>query len=268
MILEWTFSDVSMTGGLGYNARVNTISTGLNDKRNRCLPGLFLFVASLFLCGCSAAALPTVDDTPVRPRRLLPELPQEIHHSVQAGETVWAISRAYGVPADEIIGVNGLDDVTDIPIGQELLIPGATELRTVPDTDLYGKYRPGPELLWPVGGREILSRFGEQRKTHRHTGLDINGNRGDPVLAAADGAVTHSSAMRGYGKTVIIDHGDGLKTLYAHNAALLVKVGDQVTRGQPIAKVGRTGNASTDHVHFEVHRDHVAVDPLNHLPAE
>jgi murein DD-endopeptidase MepM/ murein hydrolase activator NlpD len=202
---------------------------------------------------------------PVRPRRLEVEPVREIRHPVQPGETVWAISRAYGVPVDEIVAVNRLEDVTDIPVGEELLIPGATELREIPAADLYGKYRPGPVLQWPVAGREILSRFGEQRRTHVHAGLDINGKRGEPVFSAADGTVTYSGAMRGYGKTVVIDHGDGLKTLYGHNTALLVKVGDKVSQGQPIARVGRTGNASTDHVHFEVHRDGVAVDPLKHL---
>ncbi|MBD3867570.1 MAG: peptidoglycan DD-metalloendopeptidase family protein [Acidobacteria bacterium] len=225
---------------------------------------LVLILLCLAASGC-AAAPKQLEEFPVRPRRLTAGPAAEIRHAVQPGETVWAISRAYGVPVDEIVNVNSLTDVTDIPIGSELLIPGATELRDIPETDLYGKYRPGPVLHWPLAGREILSRFGEQRKTHVHAGLDINGEHGEPVLSAADGTVTYSSGMRGYGKTVVIDHGDGLKTLYGHNTALLVKVGDKVTRGQPIAKVGRTGNASTDHVHFEVHRDGVAVDPLKHL---
>jgi murein DD-endopeptidase MepM/ murein hydrolase activator NlpD len=169
------------------------------------------------------------------------------------------------VEVDAILAANQVQDVTDIPVGRRLRIPGATEVKSIPETDLYGRYRPGPALQWPVAGREILSRFGAPRKNYRHTGLDINGKRGEPVVAAGDGTVTHSSAMRGYGKTVIIDHGDGFKTLYAHNTALLVRVGDRVTRGQPIARVGRTGNASTDHVHFEVHRDGVAVDALKYL---
>ncbi len=222
-------------------------------------PGLLILIAALVLCGCGTTVRPLDHIPAVQPP------PLEIFHTVLAGETVWAIGRAYGVSANTIIDANNLDDVTAIPVGQKLLIPGAVELRSVPPTDLYGKYRPGPVLAWPVAGREILSYFGEQRRTHRHTGLDIRGNHGDPVTAAADGIVTWSSSMRGYGKTVIIDHGDGLKTLYAHNTALLVNVGNRVTRGQPIAKVGRTGNASTNHVHFEVHRGDIAEDPLKHL---
>ncbi len=225
---------------------------------------MVLMLLCLAASGCVAVPR-QVQPIPVRPQRLQTEPMEEIRHTVRAGETVWAISRAYGVPVDEIVNVNSLADVTDIGIGHELLIPGAKELRTVPPADLYGKFRPGPVLDWPVAGREILSRFGERRKSHVHAGLDINGKHGEPVRSAADGTVTYSSGMRGYGKTVIIDHGDGLKTLYGHNTALLVQVGDKVSRGQPIAKVGRTGNASTDHVHFEVHRDGVAVDPLKHF---
>jgi murein DD-endopeptidase MepM/ murein hydrolase activator NlpD len=68
--------------------------------------------------------------------------------------------------------------------------------------------------------------------------------------------------MRGYGKTVILDHGDGLRSLYAHNAKLLVRVGQSVERGQPVALLGRTGNATADHCHFEIRRGDRRLDPL------
>jgi murein DD-endopeptidase MepM/ murein hydrolase activator NlpD len=84
-------------------------------------------------------------------------------------------------------------------------------------------------------------------------------------MASAAGRVTYSGTMRGYGKVVILDHGNGLETLYAHNKKLLVNVGKRVSRGQKIATVGRTGNASTEHVHFEVRRNKGAVDPLKYL---
>jgi murein DD-endopeptidase MepM/ murein hydrolase activator NlpD len=188
-----------------------------------------------------------------------------VFHTVQPGETLWAISRVYEQAVRTIADANDLDDVNRITAGQRLYIPGATELRAVPPVDLFNSSRPGPVLGWPLKGREILSRFGEQRHSHRHTGLDIRGNLGDPVYAAAAGTVIYSSTMRGYGRTVILDHGSGLQTLYAHNTALLVQTGNRVNRGQAIAKVGRSGNASTEHCHFEVRLDDVAVDPLNYL---
>jgi murein DD-endopeptidase MepM/ murein hydrolase activator NlpD len=199
-----------------------------------------------------------------------PDEPIGTFHIVRPGETVWAISRAYNRTVESIAEANDLADVNRIHAGQRLLIPGAPEIQRVPSSDLYsdngGRSRDqGPALAWPVPGREILSRFGASRRTHRHTGLDIRGKRGDPVTAAAAGRVTFSSSMSGYGKTVIVDHGGGLQTLYAHNKALLVRVGEHVSRGQEIATVGRSGNATTEHCHFEVRLNDVAVDPLAYL---
>ena len=83
------------------------------------------------------------------------------------------------------------------------------------------------------------------------------------MVAAKSGRVVYSGAgMRGYGKTIILDHGQGYRSLYAHNSALLVRVGQRVDTGQSIARLGRTGNATTDHCHFEIRRNDVPVDPL------
>ena len=125
-----------------------------------------------------------------------------------------------------------------------------------------------PRFDWPLRNGRILSGYGSQRRTHRHTGLDIGGEHGEPILAAQAGRVIYSgSGLRGYGKTIIIDHENDLQTLYAHNSALLVDAGKWVARGQIIARVGRTGNASADHCHFEIRRNDVAVDPLPYLQA-
>jgi murein DD-endopeptidase MepM/ murein hydrolase activator NlpD len=201
------------------------------------------------------------DEFPAHPKPE-PVEPESIRilHIVRRGETVWAIARAYGQTVEEIAQINGLADVNQIHAGQRLLIPGAIEMRSVPSND-----RQPPALMWPVPGREILSPFGAQRRSHRHTGLDIRGKRGEPVTAAAAGKVVYSGKMHGYGKTVILDHGGGLETLYAHNDDLLVKVGDVVFPIQKIATVGRTGNATTEHCHFEVRRNGVPLDPLRYL---
>jgi murein DD-endopeptidase MepM/ murein hydrolase activator NlpD len=111
-----------------------------------------------------------------------------------------------------------------------------------------------------------VSPFGAPRTDRRHAGLDIAGRQGQPVLAALAGRVVRiDPALGGYGKTVVIDHGDGLRTLYAHNSSLLVQEGQWVERAQPVALVGRSGNATTDHCHFEVQRWGTAIDPLPHL---
>jgi murein DD-endopeptidase MepM/ murein hydrolase activator NlpD len=121
-----------------------------------------------------------------------------------------------------------------------------------------------PAFVWPLHG-EVLSRFGAPRGRRWHAGLDIRGRRGEPVLAAAAGTVVFSGTMRGYGKTVIVSHGEGYETLYAHNDRLMAQPGDRVARGQPVATVGSTGNATTEHCHFEIQVNGTAVDPLAYL---
>jgi murein DD-endopeptidase MepM/ murein hydrolase activator NlpD len=123
------------------------------------------------------------------------------------------------------------------------------------------------EFAWPVAGGEILSRYGAPRRGRRHAGLDIRGPKGQDILATRAGEVAYSgSALSGYGKMVVLDHGDGLQSVYAHASELLVKTGDRVDRGQPVARVGRTGNATTDHCHFEIRKNRVPVDPLPYFP--
>ncbi|MDI6869901.1 MAG: peptidoglycan DD-metalloendopeptidase family protein [Bacillota bacterium] len=124
-------------------------------------------------------------------------------------------------------------------------------------------------MLWPVRGR-VTSDFGWRvhpvfRSRRFHSGLDIAAPHGTPVAAAAGGTVILSGWVGGYGKTVIIDHGGGISTLYGHNSTLLVKEGELVRAGQTIAKVGSTGISTGPHVHFEVRRDGEAVNPRDWL---
>ena len=119
---------------------------------------------------------------------------------------------------------------------------------------------------WPVSSGWISSGFGERNdpftgKKARHQGLDFAGTRGSEVVAVASGAVIWSGSRTGYGKLLEIDHGNGYITRYAHNDQLLVKVGDRITAGQEIAKMGSTGRASSPHVHFEVLFKGKAVNP-------
>lgn len=123
-------------------------------------------------------------------------------------------------------------------------------------------------MIWPLPVRapgEITSPYGFRGRRH-HDGLDIDGRTGDPVFAARDGRVVSSGWRRGYGLTVVLDHGGGITTLYGHNSHLLVPAGSQVQRGQQIARVGATGDARGDHLHFEVAWAGVALDPLPLLP--
>ena len=121
---------------------------------------------------------------------------------------------------------------------------------------------------WPVRKGWISSRYGERSdpftgKKALHKGLDFVGTRGTEVLSVASGVVIRAAKNGAYGNTVEIDHGNGYRTRYAHNDALVVKPGDHVTAGQIIARLGSTGRASAPHVHFEVLKDGAPINPAS-----
>lgn len=118
-------------------------------------------------------------------------------------------------------------------------------------------------FIWPVNG-VVVSGFG-MRWGRLHEGIDISAATGTPIWAAAAGTVIHAGWLGGYGNLVVLDHGNGLATAYAHASAILVVLGQQVSQGETIALVGSTGNSSGPHLHFEVRVNGVAVDPLLYL---
>lgn len=117
-------------------------------------------------------------------------------------------------------------------------------------------------LSWPLFGA-ITSYFGARGGSH--TGVDINGRTGDPIRAADDGQVIFAGRRGGYGLTVEISHGNGIVTRYAHCSSILVNVGDQVDKGQIIARVGSTGHSTGSHLHFEVITNGTQRNPLQYL---
>jgi len=118
-------------------------------------------------------------------------------------------------------------------------------------------------FIWPVDG-VVVSGFG-MRWGRMHEGIDIAASSGTPIRAAASGTVIHAGWLGGYGNLVVIDHGNGLATAYAHASSILVGVGQQVAQGETVSLVGSTGHSSGPHLHFEVRINGVAVDPLLYL---
>lgn len=130
--------------------------------------------------------------------------------------------------------------------------------------------------IWPISGASIriTSRFGDHVSTgrgtgHTHIGIDLAAPKGTPVLAAADGAVlTVGNAKGGYGRFVKVAHGGGIETLYAHLSSIEASEGERVRQGQCIGRVGMTGHATGNHLHYEVRVNGVAVDPIRYLPSQ
>jgi len=118
-------------------------------------------------------------------------------------------------------------------------------------------------FIWPCEG-VVVSGFG-MRWGRMHEGIDIGCAYGTPVHAAAAGTVIYAGWLGGYGNLVVVDHGNGLSTAYAHASAILVAVGQSVAQGDSLSLVGATGHATGPHLHFEVRVNGVAVDPLLYL---
>lgn len=203
---------------------------------------------------------------------------RQTYHRVQAGETLYRISKSYGTTVGAIVTANAIENPERIEIGQRLLIPDAnaplertvtaarstTARRTIVPEDT-SRDRAALALSWPIAGGVITSAFGARRGTH-HDGIDVSAPPGTPVLAAQDGEVIFSDVLRGYGNLVIVRHRQGFSTVYAHNQVNLVRQGQRVRRGDTIARVGNTGHTSGANLHFEVRRDNIARNPATFLP--
>ena len=195
---------------------------------------------------------------------------QGVTHVIKPGESMWRIARAYRVNVEDLTLANHVPDSAHLAAGQALFIPGATALVEVPPGDALPaagarRVRTGNEpLAWPLEG-VLYARFGPRGEA-RHDGIDLAAPAGTQVRAAADGEVVYAGEQKGYGHVVILQHANGLITLYAHAKELLAKEGAKVKTGDPIACVGEASKTSGPHIHFEVREKGVPKDPLPYLP--
>ena len=182
-------------------------------------------------------------------------------HQVAVGESLWEIAQRYKVSMDEIAQANSISDPSRIQPNTKIVIPGATRILARDALLVNGQLQKAFD--WPTKGR-ISSPFGP-RWGKMHNGIDIAVVTGTPIRAAADGRVTYAGWNGGYGILVIVDHGNGIETRYAHNSRLNVKVGQNVQRGQVVSYSGNTGVSTGPHLHFEIRHRNTPVNPQNYL---
>lgn len=185
-------------------------------------------------------------------------------HVVAPGETISELAERYQVSVEALIDANLDINANSLEVGECLRIPANDEewleqSSIEPSRGISQRNT----LSWPITGK-ITCPFGS-RKTGYHHGIDIAGNMGTPVHAAAAGTVSAAGYTSVYGRYVIIDHPDGKQTLYAHAQKLYVKKGDRVNRGEVISLVGISGVTTGPHLHFEVRVNKKASDPMNYL---
>lgn len=214
----------------------------------------------------------------IKPGQKLEILPESgLAHEVKSGDSVSSIAKKYQTDSDNIIAANKLANASDIKIGDVIFVPGG-----IKPTQVVSSYKPqqpssptysdeevepaqdtdtGTKLFWPAVSHKITQYY-----SWRHTGLDIGDKTGKPIYAAESGKVEVSGWNKGgYGNYVIINHGNGIKTLYAHASKLLVEAGDSVARGDTIALIGSTGRSTGPHLHFEVRVNDARKNPLNYI---
>jgi murein DD-endopeptidase MepM/ murein hydrolase activator NlpD len=212
--------------------------------------------------------------------------PSGNYHTVSKGETLWSISKRYGIELSDLVEANRISDASQIEVGQRLAIPrrgtGSAAPRDQEPISVENSPEPisqhllqaasGPvpgdsgDFVWPVDGR-VISIFGSRRKGNVNKGVDIQAPGGSDVRAARSGRVSFvHEALPGFGKTIIVEHPGGFATVYAYIDQILVRSGEPVAQRQVIARVGKTGRTEVPALHFEIRRRQKPQNPLYYLP--
>ena len=212
----------------------------------------------------------------IRPGDKLAILPQSgITHKIAKGETLSSIAKKYKIEEEKMLQANKLANGAVLTIGNKLIIPGGKKVS-------YVSYKPasytgfaairdavkapnaspaaGNKMNWPTAGKRITQYY-----SWRHHAVDIANKTGTPIYAADSGTIEYAGWGTGYGNQIVINHGGGKKTRYAHLSKFYVKKGNKVTKGQTIAAMGSTGWSTGPHVHFEVIINGVKYNPLNYI---
>lgn len=197
-----------------------------------------------------------------------------VAHKVEKGDTVESIAKKYGLPSSEAIvefpfNTFANDETFTLAIGQTIIVPNgvmpqaggfAAPAIAVQYTPNAGTVVANGNFVWPSQG--IIT----QGFYWYHPGIDIANPAAPNILAADSGTIVSEGwDNSGYGNRIIIDHGNGMQTLYAHMSAFYVTLGQTVNRGDAIGRMGSTGHSTGTHLHFEIHQNGIHLNPLNYL---
>lgn len=199
------------------------------------------------------------------------------YYVVQPNDNLYSIAFALEVSPGQLRRANPWVNPVYIEPGTRLLIPQNQTEHNYANNNNYDESEiqqsvqadyqlQGANFIWPINRIDVSSNYG-WRKGRLHAGIDLRAPRGTPIYASAAGRVKFSGYNRGYGHIIVIDHGRGIETAYAHNSRNMVKKGQQVKQGAVVATVGRSGNATGYHVHFEFRRHGQAVNPIQFVQA-
>lgn len=185
-----------------------------------------------------------------------------IFHRVDKGQTLWRISKIYNVDLNELVRINKIHDVKKIEPGQVIFIPHTQRMPA--DIEKINK---SEDFVWPLKGK-VISSFGQSHNYVINKGIDIQTLLGSHVIASRSGRVSfYTENLGDLGKIVIIDHGDGFLTVYAKIGSALVNVGQNVSQGERIAKLGDDADKNQyGYLHFEIRKGHIPQNPCYYLP--
>lgn len=183
-----------------------------------------------------------------------------MYHRVEAGQTLWKISRLYDVDIDDILRLNHLPEDAAIETGRILLIPN----RNRPQN--FAVKSSGDDFIWPLKGR-VITGFGSNYHNLINKGINIQASMGEDILATRSGRVVfYADHFGNFGKTIIIDHQDGLRSIYSRVLQALVRPGDNVQKGTLIGYAGTSARDKNIYLHFEIRKGALAQNPLFYLP--
>jgi LysM repeat protein len=215
---------------------------------------ILILLAFISLSGCATVPPYTGPSLPVSVQEI-----GGVRHRVEAGQTLWKISKLYDVDIDNILRLNHIPENTTVEIGQVLLIPSRLRPQNIPIKSN------DDDFIWPLRGR-VIAGFGSNYRNLINNGINIQAPAGSDILATRSGRVVfYATSFGNYGKTVIIDHGDGLRSVYSRISEIFIRPGENVQKGALVGRVGTSVRDKNSYLHFEIRKGAMPQNPLFYL---